>query len=393
MPTFPREETDSRIWRFQESLAKNGFDAALIVQHADLYYFSGTAQDAHLLVPSQGEPLLLVKKSLERAKQDCSLSRISPINGMSDLKETVNSHCGKLGRLGMELDVLPVNKYLRYRELFPESEITDVSPLIRRIRMVKSAHELELMGKAAVMNLALYEKVSEFLEEGISELEFAGRLEAYYRTLCHQGLVRLRSFNQEVFYGHVMSGANLAVPSSTVGPTGGPGANASLPQGAGTKIIERNEPVQVDYVGVYRGYQVDQARTFYLGRPPDRLAKVHEIALEIQQAVAEKGVPGARAEDLYELALRMADKAGLSEGFMGHAAPVSFVGHGVGIELDEFPVLGRRSPHILEEGMTIAVEPKFIFPGEGLAGIENTFAVTNNGMEKITLFDDAIQIV
>jgi Xaa-Pro aminopeptidase len=166
-----------------------------------------------------------------------------------------------------------------------------------------------------------------------------------------------------------------------------------MPQGCGLKAIARNEPVQIDYVAVVDGYMADQARTFYLGEPPDKFRRVHEVALSIQNALVKQGTPGTRAGDLYETAILMAKEAGVSEGFLGWPQPVPFVGHGVGLELDEYPVIGRKSPFVLQTGMVVALEPKFIFPGEGLAGIENTFVVTKEGLEKLTLFDDSIQVL
>ncbi len=373
-------------------MADNGLDAALIVQRVDLFYFSGTGQDAHLFVPAEGSPLLLVRRSFERAVQDSPLEHVVAVKSLSGLKKSIErEYSGPLKRLGMELDVLPVNNYMLYSKLFPNAAISDVSPLIRETRMVKSQHELQMIRQAALMNDALFSAVGEILKEGMSEIEFAGLLEAQYRKNGHQGFVRVRSFNSEVFYGHIMSGANLAVPSCSVGPTGGPGLNPTMPQGAGSKIIKRHEPVQIDYVGVVGGYMVDQARTFFIGEPPEKFLKIHATALAIQEALISQGRAGTKAEKLYDTAMHMAAEAGLTEGFMGYPQPVTFVGHGIGLELDELPVIGRKSPHVLKEGMVIALEPKFILPGEGLAGIENSFVVTEEGLEKLTNFDDAIQ--
>ena len=375
-------------------MADNGLDAALIVQRVDLFYFSGTGQDAHLFVPAEGSPILLVRKSFERAVQDSPLEHVVALKSLSGLKKSIErEYSGPLKRLGMELDVLPVNNYMLYSKLFPNAAINDVSPLIRETRMVKSHHELKMIKQAALMNEAVLSAVGEILKEGMSEIEFAGLIEAQYRKNGHQGFVRVRSFNSEVFYGHIMSGANLAVPSCSVGPTGGPGLNPTMPQGAGSKIIKRHEPVQIDYVGVVGGYMVDQARTFFIGEPPEKFLKIHTTALAIQEALISQGCAGTKAEKLYETAMHMAAEAGLTEGFMGYPQPVTFVGHGFGLELDELPVIGRKSPHVLKEGMVIALEPKFILPGEGLAGIENSFVVTEKGLDKLTNFDDAIQVL
>jgi Xaa-Pro dipeptidase len=394
MHSTPLEEIHRRIKNLQSAMAENGLDAALIVQRVDLFYFSGTGQDAHLFVPAEGSPLLLVRKSLERAVQDSPLERVVAVKSLSGLKKSIEREfSGPLKRLGMELDVLPVNNYMLYSKLFPNAGINDVSSLIRETRMVKSEHELQLIRQAALMNDALFSSVGEILKEGMSEIEFAGLLEAQYRKNGHQGFVRVRSFNSEVFYGHIMSGANLAVPSCSVGPTGGPGLNPSMPQGAGSKIIKRHEPVQIDYVGVVGGYMVDQARTFFIGEAPEKFLKIHATALAIQEALISEGRAGTKAEKLYDIAMNIAAEARLTEGFMGYPQPVTFVGHGIGLELDELPVIGRKSPHVLKEGMVIALEPKIILPGKGLAGIENSFVVTKKGLDKLTNFDDAIQVL
>ncbi|MBI5572752.1 MAG: aminopeptidase P family protein [Desulfomonile tiedjei] len=394
MWSTPREEIERRIQALQSGMREQGMEAALIVQRADLFYFSGTGQEAYLLIPAEGRAALLVRKSLERAEAESPLDEVHPSPGLSALKQHVESVCGGKPRtLGMELDVLPVNLFRMYQDLFPDTEIRDVSYLVREVRMIKSAYELDLIREAGRLNDSMFGMVREILTEGMSEVEFSGLLEAYYRKHGHQGYVRVRSFNQEVFYGHVMSGPNLAIPSATVGPTGGPGVHPSMPHGAGLKTIRRHEPVSIDYVGVARGYMVDQARTFFLGEPPEKFLQVHEVALEIQNTLAAHGCAGTRAETLYDTAVDMAAQAGFTEGFLGYPQSVPFVGHGVGLELDELPVVGRKSPHVLQEGMVVALEPKFILPGEGLAGIENTFVVTRTGLERITTFDDAIQVL
>ncbi|MBM3302074.1 MAG: aminopeptidase P family protein, partial [Deltaproteobacteria bacterium] len=274
-----------------------------------------------------------------------------------------------------------------------DARIIDVSQTIREIRMIKSPYEVELIREAGRLNDSMFGQAREILKEGMTEVELSGSLEAFLRERGHLGLCRARGFNQEVFYGHIMSGPNLAVPSCSLGPTGGPGLNASVPQGAGLRVIKRNEPIQIDYLCVLNGYMVDQGRVFSLGEPPAKFRRLHSVALAIQEALVRAGVPGTPAEQLYETAVRMAQDAGVSTGFMGYPQSVPFVGHGVGLEVDELPLLGKKSPHVLQEGMIIAMEPKFIVPREGLAGIENTFVVTEKGLEKLTLFDDSMQVI
>jgi Xaa-Pro dipeptidase len=386
-----KHEIDERLKRFQERLAANGVDGAMLLQKTDLYYLSGTDQDAHLWVPAHNTPLLLVRKSLERAREDSIIEEIVPLPGFSRVPELIRKHTKKLPkRLGLELDILPSRLYMSYRKVFPDAKIVDISPLIRGVRMVKSDYEVSCITKAAAMADRMYEKVPAFLAESKTETDLALRLEAFYRGKGHPGLVRTRTFNMECLYGHVMAGKSGAVASNSPGPTGGKGLGPFYSQSAGKDKIGRHEPVFVDYAANVEGYIADQARIFSLGNLPEKFHRAHNVMLEVQETLTEKGRPGVKAGDLYNLALKIAEKAGLEEGFMGYPDPVPFVAHGVGLEIDEWPIIGRNSDTILEEGMVMALEPKFIFPGQGVVGIENTWVVTQLGMIKLNRFPDGI---
>ncbi|MBW1704055.1 MAG: aminopeptidase P family protein [Deltaproteobacteria bacterium] len=392
---MPREsmknEIDERLKRFQERLAGRGVDGAILVQKTDLYYLSGTDQDAHLWVPAHGTSLLMVRKSLERAREDSLLEEIVPLSGLSRVPELIRKHTKKIPkRLGLELDILPSRLYMSYQRLLPDTEMVDISSLIRGVRMVKSEYEVSCITKAAGMADSMYEKVPGFLAESKTETDLALRLEAFYRGKGHPGLVRTRTFNMECLYGHVMAGKSGAVASNSPGPTGGKGLGPFYSQSAGKDKIGKHEPVFVDYAANVEGYIADQARIFSLGNLPEKFHRAHNVMLEVQERLTEKGRPGARSGDLYSLALKIAEKAGLEEGFMGYPDPVPFVAHGVGLEIDEWPVIGRNSDTILEEGMVMALEPKFIFPGQGVVGIENTWVVTEQGMKKLNRFPDGI---
>ena len=390
-PTLERGELSTRLERFRSLLTEHAVDGALLVQKMDIYYLSGTDQDCHLWVPASNAPLLMVRKSIERAKEHSPLEAIVPLPSLSSIPEQIHEHSGSLPkRLGLEMDVLPASLYLTYQRLFPGTEMLDISPLIRGLRMMKSLYEIGCLKKAAEMGDKMFGQVPSFLEESRTETDLALRLEAFYRKEGHPGLVRARTFNMELFYGHVMSGKNAAMPSSSPGPTGGKGTGPFYSQGAGRDRIGPREPILVDLSSNVDGYVADQARIFSLGRLGDKFYQAHGVMLEVQEALCEKGSPGTMAGDLYNLAQEIVERAGLGDGFMGYPDPVPFVGHGVGLELDEWPIIGRNSETILQEGMVIALEPKFIFPGEGVVGIENNLLVTGNGMKKLNRFPDEI---
>jgi len=386
----PVEELVTRKERLQRLLQDKGIDGAIILQRADLFYFSGTGQDGHLLIPASGESVLLARKSFDRARRESRLPVVEKFPRSKELPGTIRLNFRQIQKIGMELDVVPANHYLRFRAMFPETEIVDVSPLIRQIRMIKSEYEIGKLHEAAAMSDRLFAKVPEFLELGINEFTFAGRLEGYYRSLGHQGFVRVRSFNQEVFYGHVMSGANLAAPSYPDSATGGSGLNPSFPQGAGRKLLGLNEPIMVDFAGVHDGYMADQTRIFVFGQLAEHLVEAFETALRIEQYLRENATPGARCSELFAATQDLAAQAGFGDHYMGYREKARFVGHGIGIELDEWPVIGHGIDTRLEEGMVVAIEPKFLFPDIGVVGLENTCVVRSRGLEALTKFPNEI---
>ncbi len=393
--TLPgREEILNRIARLRTVLAQEGLEGALIVQKVDLYYFSGTDQDAHLWVPVSGEPALLVRKSLDRARNDALLDNVIPLLSLRELPDHIRTNSGQPpGRLGLELDVVPAALYLQYASILGDIELVDVSDILRRLRMIKSDYEISVMRKAAGLADRLFERIPDFIRKSANETELAIRAEEFYRKNGHPGISRTRAFNMESIYGHIMAGPGGAEPSGTVGPTGGAGLGPWFSQGAGWTPILPNEPIMVDYTACVDGYLADQARVFSIGRLPEPMMRAYAVMAEVQDALADAGRPGVSIRDLYETALRIVKGAGLLDGFMGFPHPVPFVGHGVGLELDEWPVIMERSDLILEQGMTVAIEPKIVYPGKGVIGVENTFMVGPRGMERLNAYPDDLVIL
>jgi Xaa-Pro dipeptidase len=232
------------------------------------------------------------------------------------------------------------------------------------------------------------------LEPGKTEIQLAGEVEAYARSMGHQGIVRMRLWGSELFYGHLMSGSAAAVPSYLASPTGGEGVSDFVGQGAGYKKINSDEPILLDYVFALEGYLSDHARIFALGALPSDLLAAHQVMLEIQNEAVKQAKPGVVTGELYEMMVSMASERGYGDCFMGVGERrVRFTGHGIGLELDEFPFIAAGQKLELEAGMIIALEPKVIFPGRGVVGIENTHLVTEEGLEPLTKISDEITMV
>ena len=216
----PPAEIAWRTSRAQEAMAAQGLDALFIVQNADLYYFSGTIQDGLLAIPAAGEPVFLVRRVPERAREESPLTHIVPTESPREHPSLLAAHgVGPLRRVGLEMDVLPAAQYLRQARAFPEVEFLDASDLIRSVRAVKRPWEVAQMRRAAEIQDRMVRRLCEVLRPGMTELEAAVEMEAEGRRAGHQGLVRLRRFNQEVFIGHFLAGENGALPAFIDAPS------------------------------------------------------------------------------------------------------------------------------------------------------------------------------
>ncbi len=391
----PRSELDARIARLQARLAHAGLDGALIVHIANLFYFAGTIQQAHLFVPAQGAAVLMVRKSFERARRESALEHVVSLTSLRRMPALLAEHgYAHFKRIGLELDVMPVAVFGSYQRLLPGVELMDISVPVREIRAVKSAYEIERMRDAARQAAGMFEAAPSVLHAGMTEIEFAAEMEAIARRLGHQGVIWLHNWNQRVHFGTIVSGDNGAIVSYFDGPLAGTGLSPAMPTSAGVRQIGLHEPVIFDYAFAYEGYIVDATRLLSVGPLPQKLMAAYEAMREVEAAVAEAARPGVLCSDLYELAVEMATRLGYADEFMGYGeGKVSFVGHGVGIELDEVPVLAGGYQVPLHAGMTFALEPKVAFPVDGAVGLENTWVVTDDGVESLTGVADRVIVV
>jgi Xaa-Pro dipeptidase len=324
---------------------------------------------------------------------ESGLREVVPFGSLKDIPERLAEYgYPEPHRIGLELDVLPVNFYERFRKMYPAAEYADATPLIRRVRMIKSAYEIHLLKDAADQVDAVFRRAREIIREGITDLEVAAELEFTARKQGHQGYVRMRGFNSELFYAQIFSGVDSAVPAYADTPLGGMGLNTSFGQGAGLKRIERNEPVIVDFAGCVDGYLCDQTRIFSVGGISSRLRRAYTDMIKVQERMKEITRAGTPWGSIYEECLALAVEMGYADSFMGAAgSQVSFIGHGLGIELDEYPFIARGFKEMtVEPGMVFAFEPKVVFPGEGAIGIENTFYLSNDGLKQLSYSEESL---
>lgn len=388
----PREEIQSRIFRFQKSLQDNNVDGALISQNVDLFYFSGTIQPSYLFIPAEGEPVLAVQENLARALKESTLSQIVPLKSNRQLGQTF-SNCNKSvrGRTGLEMDVLPVNRYFMLRRDFPEADFLDVSELIRKVRMVKSEYEILQIRKAIGILNQVMEEAQRSIRPGMTELEVDAKLGALARRLGHQGRLRMRGYNQEMFYAHVFCGKTGAIPSFLKGPLGGLGTTPAIAQGASFNTIAENEPIIIDFGVGINGYVTDMTRTFVVGRLSEDLRHAYSFLKQIKEFMEHWVGPGKRCSLLYKEVIKLASQRGYQDYFMGYKGhQMPFVGHGIGLEIDEYPLIAAGFDEEFQKNMVFAFEPKLVFPDVGAVGVEDDYRVSDTGVERLTAYNDQV---
>jgi Xaa-Pro dipeptidase len=393
MELTPQEEIQTRVERLQSCLRREKIESCLILQNVDLFYFSGTIQRSYLYIPSEGDSLLMVQKDFDRARKESPLRTIIPIERPKAISSILKKE-GGLKRVGIECDVLPVNQFRQLEKMFPASEFVDISKAIKQVRMIKSPYEIDQLRRSAKILDEVFEYAKRVLKPGMTEIEAESHLIELGRTRGHQGLTRMRAWNQDMVNACVLSGNSGSVLTHLDVSVIGPGISPAFPQGSSFNPIGRDVPIQIDFSIAYNGYITDGARTYVIGTLPRKLEEAYGVALEIRNEMEKTAKPGVPCSQLYHLSSQMVKEKGLEDYFIGtkkNQAP--FVGHGIGLEIDELPLLARGFSQPLEIGMVFAFEPKFIFPEIGAVALEDDYAVTADGVEKLTYADDKIIVI
>jgi Xaa-Pro aminopeptidase len=380
----PKDELETRIGRFREALGRRGIDYAVILQNVDLFYFTGSVQNAVFVLPVDGEPLFLVQKNVERARIESPLE-MTPIKRDKDVRDILANRKILSGRAGMELDVIPVAVYERWKSILGIDGAADLSEPIRELKIIKSPYELKQFRKSGEICAHIFEKGKEVIREGMREVDIDAILGAEGRRFGHQGFLRMRGLNQEMMTIYITHGRSSTIHSAGDVPISGVGITHAIGQGASLNVVQRDVPLLIDYGGGYNGYITDETRVYVVGRLPEKFLGAYEAAREIIEDATAFGKEGVNGIEVFERSAAIAGKAGLKDHFMGHGkGKVGFIGHGLGLEINELPVITPRHDIVLKEGMVFAFEPKFIFPGEGAVGIEVDFIVRKDRFERVS---------
>lgn len=385
-PKVPLSELQSRMTRFRRRMddACPEWELAALFGRVNQYYFTGTMQDGVLLIPREAEAVYRVRRSCERALDESLFPRIEPMHSFRDAAQDLER---VPERIHLETELVPLALLQRFRKHFPVSDCLSVDVQVAAVRAVKSPFELEIMQRAGELHRRLLEeRLPALLREGMSEAQLGAEFYPVMIEEGHQGVARFGMFQSEMGVGVFCFGENSLYPTSFDGPGGNLGIAPAVPLlGSRERKLKKGDLVFVDLGCGVEGYHTDKTMTYAFGAPqPEAVAAAHHQCVAIQDRVAAQLRPGAIPSEIYQSTMNSLTPEFLKD-FMGFGTRQSrFLGHGVGLYVDDWPVIAKGFDEPLEEGMVLAVEPKKGLAGIGMVGIENTFVVTPEGGRSLT---------
>ncbi len=333
-----------RIKKLQKHLSLWKVDGCAIENPIDLYYLTGLDLSAGiLLVFPKSFRLFVDGRYLEMVRNSGSI----PCGALEEIPLALK------GKKKLAFDSL-TTAYARYSKLKQWGcALKAVPGLVKGLRAIKSAAEIALLKKSGKLLYEGIRFVETLLKPGISEKEAARKFEIF---CLEKGAERL-AFDPIIAFGQ-----NSAFPHHR----------------AGSAILKKGDVVLVDAGVVIEHYRSDMTRMFFCGKEDPQLKKMYDTVRRAQSAALLLCRPGAMLEDLEFAANREVEEAGL-EHLLAHG-----LGHGVGLEIHEFPrvnLKGEDRKVLLKEGMVITIEPGLYLPGKGGIRYEDTIIITDVGYE------------
>ena len=382
-----QNDLSNRIANVKREMLQQGFEACLYSTSVNMIYLCGRVINGYLYIHADEEDsMLFVKKPNSLAGQHVHYIR-KPEQIIEILNET-----GKPlpENIMMEVGELSYSEIVRLQKAFNISTIGDATQLSRKVRSVKTPYELEQLRISAKKHAEVYEKIPSLYKPGMTDVELSIEVEREARLAGSLGIFRAFGSGMDIFMGSVLAGDNAAAPSPFDFALGGEGIDPSIPIGGNRTKLQDGMTVMIDIGGMYTAYITDMTRTYGIGKIPETAYKAHQVSIEIHEAIRQSAKPGVVCENMYNLGMEIATKNNLSEYFMGISQQAKFIGHGIGLEINELPVIAPRFKTPLQENMVFALEPKFVLPGVGAVGIENSYVVTKCGLETLTEFEENI---
>ena len=367
------------VERMQTSLKEEGIDAFIGASSVATLYFFGQVFSGLVYIPQQGKPIYLIRRPQSFGEHQ-GLHYIRKIEQLSEIVNLTN-----ISKIALETDELPYSDIERQKKMFHQAEVFNGTALLRKIRMVKTPYEIAEVRKNCLKHIAVYEKVKQIYRAGMSDTELQIEIEHLMRQGGSIGLFRCFGSLMEFHMGSLLSGNNADAASPYDFALGG-GGNEALPLGANGSPLKEGQAIMLDMAGNYGVYLSDISRTYSIGKLPEEAYRLHELSRRMHREVIQTAKPGTSCSSIYLACLEMAKQEKAEQ----YSSQAQFVGHGLGLQINELPVLTTRSKDVLQEGMIIAFEPKFVIPEVGAVGIENTYLITADGVENLSPMSEDI---
>lgn len=343
-----------RIKRIKKILAHKEVDAALISDEKNIYYFTGFLWGFKLLIPVDGESILFVHSTnYEAAREMAKSVRIDlvRIGEKADIK--ILNEMLKLKFKSLGFDRLGANEYLKIKDTLKNLRLESIYDAIWSLRKIKDHEEIALIRRAAELTSLGMRRAFEIVRAGLKEWEIAAEIEYEMRRSGSSGVA---------FDTIVCSGPESAFPHG----------------GLGEREIKYGDLVVIDIGAKYRAYCADMTRTLIVGRASEKQRRLYETVMEAQKLAINKIRAGTKAGEVDEAARKYITKRGYGEYF------VHGLGHGVGLDIHEPPIIGPTSEEILQSGNVITVEPGIYIPNFGGVRIEDTVLALEDKVERLT---------
>jgi len=376
-----------RLADLQRCIRERGLAGAMVNVARDVFYYTGTAQPGWLAVLPD-DAWLFVRSGLEFAQRQSGLppTRIVRDASLGRIIARVFGVNPNDQAIGAELDVMPVPQYQILQKATGALELVDISADILSQRMIKDTDEIAAIERATAALDAGHRAALENWRPGMSELEASAILEDGQRRAGHEGVYFIRQPDFTMGRGPLASGSNIERISGVIFTISGVGLSAAVPAGASRRIIEADDLVVADIPTCVDGYHGDQTRTYCLGQPSEKVRLVYDSLLRTADGLIDDIKPGMTSGEVFDAAISHARTQGIDETFLGFhdGGKAHFVGHGVGLELNEPPFLSREGGEEIKTGMVLAIELHVCDPEVGMVKLEDMVVVEESSCRLLT---------
>jgi Xaa-Pro dipeptidase len=376
-----------RIKTFQKMIEASNLSGALLFYSRDIFYYTGTAQPSYLFITPQ-HYCLYVRSGLDFALREARIEkeRIKEERSFKNILKELSPLLRKGQKIGTELDLLPANRFLEFSERFGGAEWFDVSPLILTQRQSKDSSEIKAIRKACHTIHQGHQTVLSVLKEGMSELELAASIEDAHRRAGHEGIFFIRQPDFFMSRGPLASGPNLYQISGVVYSITGVGLGPSVPLGPSRRRIKKGDCVVVDIPVLVEGYHADQTRTYVVGKAKAEAKNLFNSLKEIANFLIENLRPGMKSSEVYQMAMKEAKEFKVENSFLnfGHGRRARMIGHGVGLEVNEPPILSSHDDSEILESSVLALEMHMMDEKVGVVKLEDMILIGKNKNRLLT---------